>query len=375
MKLLLYSIIIGLVVFKTGKPCFEQAPVIYKDSLATGFFQKETGCIAGDGGFSVPLSNGNVLWLMGDSHINDYDAATKTVPCLFQVRNTALLQPVNDWDNKHTITLTGNRKGLKSFLKNNSNDTFFCWPGAGIQLKDSVYIYCASLKNQGTGAFGFAEAGNDFMASFHVNNAGDKHYQSLPDFKGISFGVAFIKDETSKWVYVYGQKYTAPKIQCDLYVARFAANQPLKNWAYWNGHAWESNVDEAVSIATQNGVSGTFQVSKVNSKYLLLSSALSINCDSGTEIFSATADKVVGPFTQKKLLYKIDDQLQGHTPFFYAAIAHPEYINDKGELLITYAINGYGTCLPDCNNNRMNPDLYRLRGIRVPIKLLTDTSE
>ena len=41
---------------------------------------------------------------------------------------------------------------------------FFCWPGAGIELKDGIYIYCSSLKNQGSGAFGFAKAGQDFIA-------------------------------------------------------------------------------------------------------------------------------------------------------------------------------------------------------------------
>ncbi|MEO6720694.1 MAG: hypothetical protein ABIN67_10010, partial [Ferruginibacter sp.] len=111
MKLLLSAIILLTISFKTNNKCFEQAPVIYKDSLATRFFQREVGCIAGDGGFSIPLSNGKILWLMGDSHINDYDTITKTIPCLFQVRNTALLQSMGDWNNKHTVTLTGTDKG------------------------------------------------------------------------------------------------------------------------------------------------------------------------------------------------------------------------------------------------------------------------
>ncbi len=375
MKLLLNLIITGLIVFKTNSTCFGQTSGIYKDTAVTQFFQRETGCIAGDGGFTVPLASDKVLWLMGDSHIDDYDAKTKTVPCLFQVRNTALLQPINNWNRAATTTLTGKGPGLLSFLKNNPADSLFCWPGAGIQLKDSVYVYCSSLKNQGSGAFGFAAAGNDFIASFRPENIDKKTYQALPDFNGIVFGLAFIKEEASKWIYAYGQRYTAEKIQCDLYVARFSADSPLTGWQYWNGNSWKDTVTEAKSIATQTGVSGTFQVSKVGGKFLLLSSALSINCDSGTEIFSSIAANFSGPFSPKKFLYKIVEELQGHTPFFYSAIAHPEYINEKNELLITYAINGYGTCVLDCVNGRMDPDVYRLRGIRVPTKLLTSTSE
>src|SRR5271168_4444232 len=77
------------------------AAVTYKDTAVTNFFRRQTGLIAGDGGFSIPLSNGQVLWMMDDSHINDYRAADGTMGWLFQVRNAALLQPVNDWKWQH----------------------------------------------------------------------------------------------------------------------------------------------------------------------------------------------------------------------------------------------------------------------------------
>jgi hypothetical protein len=307
---------------------------------------------------------------MGDSHIDDYNPADKTVPCLFQVRNTAMLQPLNNWDNRQTSTLLGNESGLKSFLKNRPNDSFFCWPGAGIEIDNSVYIYCTSLKNQGSGAFGFAKAGNDFIAKLSVPEMKVTDYLSLPDFNDINFGIGYIRDKKSKWVYAYGQKYNAAKIECNLYVARFAAQEPMTNWEFWNGRSWSGDVKQAGAIATQTSVSGTFQVSKIKNKILLLSSALSINCDSGTEIYSSVSDAVSGPFSDKKQIYVIDDRLNGHSPFFYSGIAHPEYVNEKDEILVTYAINGYGTCVPDCLNNRLDPNVYRLRGIRVPYELL-----
>ena len=55
---------------------------------------------------------------------------------------------------------------------------------------------------------------------------------------------------------------------------------------------------------------------------------------------------------------------------FYMANAHPEYDNGKEELLITYCINGYGDCLKTCTDNRMDPDIYRPKAIRVPFKLI-----
>lgn len=374
MKFLFYSILLVFCFAKNGKEEKGGNPgaVVYSDSVVTNFFKREKGHIAGDGGFSVPLSNGKVLWLMGDSHMDDYDAKTNTVPCLFQVRNAAMLQPLNDWNSLHTATLKGNATGLKNFLKNNPVDDFFCWPGAGIQLQDTAYVYCSSFRNQGTGAFGFASTGNDFLAKIKLPEMTIASYKTLQNFNEMSFGIGFIKDSKTGWVYVYGQKYIAPRIECDLYLARFSANKPNDAWQFWDGKSWSMNVSDAKIIAAQAGVSGTFQVSKIKNKYLLLSSQLSINCDSGTEIYSAVSDYPGGPFSEKKLIYSIPDRKEGHSPFFYAAIAHPEYINAKNELLVTYAINGYGTCVQDCNNNRMNPDVYRLKAIRVPHKLLVN---
>lgn len=339
-----------------------------KDSAVTKFFQREAGLIAGDGGFSVPMSNGKVLWLMGDSHIDDYDKTSATVPCLFQVRNTAIAQPKDDWQWQHTATLTGNYSGIRSYLKNYIPDSLFCWPGAGIQLGDFIYIYCASLKNAGSGAFGFAASGNDFYAKIPVKDLSQKEYKPLPSFNEISFGVGFI--QRGNWVYMYGQRYTSSTITCALYVSRFDARQPFENIQYWNGKDWTTDVNAATVIASQQGVSGTFQVSEVKGKLLLLSSELSINCDAGTAIYYALANEVAGPFTGKKLLHAIDDRKEGHIPFFYSAIAHPEYINSHNELLVTYAINGYGTCVTDCVNGRMDPDVYRLKGLRIPLGLL-----
>ena len=128
---------------------------VYKDSVVTNFFKRSNGWISSDGGLTVQLANGSNLWLMGDSHIDDYDSASGTIPCLFQVRNAALLQLKDDWNWRNTKTLTGNSTGIKSYLKNNADDKYFMWPGAGIQLKDTVYVYCGSLKNEGSGCIWF----------------------------------------------------------------------------------------------------------------------------------------------------------------------------------------------------------------------------
>lgn len=277
-----------------------------KDTTVTHFFRRTSGWIASDGAITIPLSDGRTLWLMGDSHIDDYDPATSTVNCLFQVRNAALVQPHRDWHPDHTTTLTGTGPGIKSFLKNNPDDQFFIWPGAGIQLRDTIYIYCANMKNAKSDleGFGFAHAGNDCWAKVKFPELTVTGYAPLQNFDEIGFGIGFIHERN--WVYVYGQKLKG--LTNELFIGRFSAAHPENAWQFWNGAEWSDNIKDIKPIAAQTGVSGTFQVSRVGKRMLLVSSALSMGCDQGKEIYSSVSDHLTGPFTEKQRVYTIDTQ-------------------------------------------------------------------
>lgn len=346
----------------------QQSKNAVKDPTVTNFFRRTTGWVASDGGITIPLSDHRKLWLMGDSHIDDYDSATGTVAELFQVRNAALLQPAGDWDWHHTQTLIGGGPGSKNFLKNNPDDQYFTWPAGGIQLKDTVYVYCANMKNAKSDfeGFGFAHAGIDYLAKIKFPDMKVVGYENLQDFDEIAFGSGFIKK--GEWVYVYGQKLK--QLENQLYVARFKANAPESRWAFWTGSDWSADITAIRPIATQSGVEGTFEVCAVKDRVLLVSSELSVGCDQGKAIYTSISDKVTGPFPSKRKIYTIDDTVRGHYPFFYLAAAHPEYLDEDKRLLFTYSINGYGRCLPESSHGRFNADYYRLKAFRVPLETI-----
>lgn len=358
--LLLILTLCGLTLIASAQPAV-------KDTTVTNFFRRTSGWISSDGGITISLSDGRTLWLMGDSHIDDYDPATATVNCLFQVRNAALIQPSNDWSWRDTKTLIGSGPGIKSFLKNNPDDQHFIWPAAGIQLKDTVYIYCANMKNAHSDVegFGFAHDGNDCLARLSFPDLTIIGYAPLQNFDEIGFGVGFIKQ--GPWVYVYGQKLAG--LTNKLYVARFPETRPCGPWQFFTGHTWSDDIKTIQPIASQNGKSGTFQITRVRNTILLVSSDLSINCDGGKSIYTATSAHLTGPFTPPLRIYTIDDSLQGHSPFFYSVIAHPEFPTQTG-LLFTYCINGFGNCVPICHDNRMNPDYYRPKAFRIPLQTI-----
>jgi hypothetical protein len=334
----------------------------YKDKAFTEFFRRTNGWCSGDGAISVPLSDGRVLWLFGDSHLDDYNPQTKTTACLFQCRNAGLLQS-NTNDLKHASTLQTTKPIFKSWFKNSTNEDLFFWPACGFQNRDSVYIYLSAMKKTGDGMWGFGSAGNDFWGKVAFPSMEIVDYVPLPHFDGVQMGQGFV--ESGGWIYAFGSK--PHRITSDVIVARFKADKPAEAWSFWQGTNWNGTCTNAAAIGRANvGVHVCF----VRGKYVLTSGSFSLACDQGKDVFMAFADKPTGPFSKMKKVWTLDDKYRGHYPFFYIPQAHPEFINGRDEILVTYSINGYEPAVPACVNGRAIPDHYRPKAIRVPLKMI-----
>jgi hypothetical protein len=345
-------------------------PKIYKDHAFTEFFRRTNGIVACDGAFSVPLSDRRVLWLFGDSYVDCYRHGT--VPCLFQVRNAGMVHQCDDLRNVRP--LIGPHTGFKSLFKNATNEETWFWPVTGYQHADAVYIYLTQLKKAGSGPLGFATTGQDFLAKMKFPELDDIAYLPLPfarrEGHDIDFGGGFVK-ESGLYTYAFGHKRRG--ISLTIYLARFASTNPQTNWSFWTGTAWSDNPGDASPIAKQDATSVT--VCKVKDKFVMTSSEFSVACDQGKRIYMSVSDNAAGPYSPRKEIYTIDDTWQSHYPFFYLPVVHPELINSKGDLLLTYCINGYEPCARSCIDGRLDPDHYRPRAIRVPLNLIFATAE
>jgi len=149
----------------------------YKDVGFTEFFRRTNGWVAGDGAMSVPLSDGRVLWLFGDSFVDTFDAATGTVPCLFQVRNTAMVHHKTDLRNART--LVHSNAASRTFFRFVGGEPFWYWPVNGFQEGNAVYVYLTKLKPGG--GLGFETVGHAW-ARLHFPELSIEDYDPLPDF-------------------------------------------------------------------------------------------------------------------------------------------------------------------------------------------------
>ncbi len=347
---------------------FTQVISTYVDVDAVNFFRRTSGWIASDGTASAILNDGRVIWLMGDSNIDDYDSVKQKMTCLFQVRNSALLQPANhSWDWHQTTTLIDNPfSGFRSYFKKEPDDNFWMWPGCAFQVagNDTIYVYNQPFKRSSQNSFGWANDSNAVLAKVSSGDMKVITYSSLPEFNDINFGQGF-STENDGYVYAFGSRQTF--IYSNVYVARFPANDPNGTWNYWTTNGWNTDITKVTAIA--EGASNGVAVTKVNNKYLCFSSEFSVGCDQGSHIYVSVSNNVNGPFTTRKEIYTIPDKLKGHYPFFYGVNVHPEF-NGNNEILVTYDINGYGDCVNTCENGWSDPDTYRPKAIRIPFSLI-----
>ena len=337
---------------------------VYKDTVFTNYFKRSSGWIAGDGAYSIPTNDGRSLWLFGDSHIDDYNVITKTVPCLFQVRNAGIAMSTSDPSVQATLTGSG---FPRSYFSLGTDNNYWFWPGMGYQQLDTIYAFQARVKATGTGGvFGFAGVDSSYVAKVHVPDMTVSNYTLLPSKNGITFGTALVNDISTGYVYIYGTKSNG--FGNDVFVARFIPSGIYSQWEYYTVAGWNNNIISIQKIYSE--FTSSFNVCKIKTKYVLFTTEFSVGCDQGKNIFVSVSDYPNGPFINHHSIWVVDDLLQGHTPFFYIANAHPEFDNGKNELLVTYCINGYGSCVNTCISNRADPDTYRPKAIRIPYKLI-----
>jgi hypothetical protein len=217
-NVVLTSVLCGLLFF-TNSPAAEAnntsiATNARKDATFTELFRRSSGWVAGDGALSVPLSDGRVLWLFGDSHVDDLDLGHWNDALPFPTRNAAFIQKANDL--KDVRTLVGPGPGFRSWFRNSTNESEWFWPGCGFQEGRNVYVYLSALrKTAGQGSFAFESKGVDYWVKIKFPEMQPISYVPLPSFNGIVFGQGFVKERDH--VYAFGQK---PRhLGCDIYAA------------------------------------------------------------------------------------------------------------------------------------------------------------
>lgn len=343
----------------------------YKDSVFTEYFRKTSGWTASDATISVPLPDGRVIWLFGDTYIDGYQAADTTLPCLFQVRNSMLVQDRQQPAELITI-LDNTETGVKRTpVKLDDNNATYFWPGHGYAEGDTAVIFWQQYS--GPDYTHLANYVSKIYTPGFLDASGIKELVALPLPSDVEYGTAVLVDSADGYRYIYGFK--KDWIVNRPLLARSATDQDiLEPWEFFDGSGWSSDVHAAQPIFGdgQDYVSPSYSVIKIQNSYYLISQDIGfLTCGLGREIYAWKSDTPYGPFTGKTLLYTIEDKYKDSYMITYNATAHPEFTKDN-ELLISYNVNGI--CPKECESgNRRYADGYRPKFIRVPFGVIDST--
>ena len=338
----------------------------YIDSTFTQYFRRTKGWIASDATISVPLPNGKVIWLFGDTYLDNLSIADTSVPCLFQVRNSIMVQ--DNYKRDSFITIIDNSKtGInRTPIKLKDNDTTLFWPGHGFVNGDTAYVFWFRMHHTNYTRYGIYIS-KIYWPTFTSKSEISLKQVNLPNLE-TEYGDATLVDSTAGYIYIYGQRLNW--IVNEPYIARCKITSIWQQWEYYNGNNWQPNINAAKKISCFP-VAPSFSVIKQNNKYYIITQENGyLTCGLGQKIFAYVANSPYGPFNQKKLIYLIRDKYKGSYLITYNATAHPEFTKNN-ELLISYNVNGI--CPSECTNafnNRMNADTYRPRLVRVPFTIL-----
>ncbi|SEL59748.1 Ricin-type beta-trefoil lectin domain-like [Chitinophaga rupis] len=340
----------------------------YRDDRVVRFFNRNSssmGSVAFDEGTSIPLSNGKVLWVTQDAWDGASLQPNGKFSCnsFFSYGNSILIQPsAGNWDAASTPNMTrdssaqGRPKQICDIQPGNS----FAWPGPGVEIGNHVYIQCG----EGSGLSLSDQSLYDL-----TENTGTKWQvkrttpAGMSGQNAINYSSGMVK-AADGYVYVFGAQATGFGYTNNVHVARFPVSNP-QSWTFWNGAAWVSSPVTGDGARITDAL-GTAAVAYVNGKYVMVTMDQGFNCDNSRNIYTATATSPTGPFSVRKQVYTIKEYLYGNYARYYTPAIHPESVNGRNELLVTYCLNFSACGVEDCVDGYLDPYFYRVKGIRVP---------
>ena len=366
----------------------------YRDDEVVHFFErndKEGGSSAFDQGSSIPLADGRILWVTQDA----WDGWQLTENNMFYSNhffsygNSMFLQPSKDnWnpDDAPNITRENSAQNRPRQICDIQPNQTFAWPGNGVELNGKVYLHCgegSGLSAEGQSIYEIWPKQEGSLVWNSVRHT----IPSISTYNEVTYASGIVKSDDG-FVYAYGAKVDLTQFR--LYVARFAQNDPLNNWMFWNGTDWvnqpPASDEELEAAKIFEGQGGSVAVSLVHGKYVIMSLDQGFWETSEHFIRMATSDSPTGEFTAQQQVYDIMENIYGTQARYYTPNIHPVFENGKNELLVTYSLNFSVNADQDitCNENGekvvdgntitnggyIDPYFYRVKGVRIPYSLI-----
>jgi hypothetical protein len=284
------------------------------DRFRAMWLRSRAGWTGGDGVFTHALPDGRVLWLFGDSFIG----GTAFVHNSFVIQRGRCL-----------TTLRGGTRDRARALIAPSAPLHWYWPADAIVRRGELQVLLWRFNRRGTGDWAFNYLRSE-VARFSLPDLELRGIRPVTASHLVSWGAALMR--TPRYTYIYGT--TRHGLTQQLHVARVRGDDLRRRWQYFTGSGW-STVPR-MSAAVPMPVSTTFSVMRTRTGYLLLTQEPFFG--RGMQAYTATFPE--GPWTGPTAVGTVPDP--GAGAFVYNGMAHSQWTDDSGALLVGSSSNGPG---------------------------------
>jgi len=331
-----------------GNGRWDPRVTVYSDLDYNDYLTRYQHWNGGDGCYSVLLPDGRLLWSFQDSFFGQVSADRNRTDNVMR-RNAAHLQL--DTSLQSFIPLNpGSGNQSETWIKygNAPEDQDWYWPGTAQVHNGQLQMLLSHVRKTGNGSWDFAHVSTD-LAVFDLPSMQLNHIVKDKDISA-NYSAGSLKAPDG-YTYLYATENGY--LTSFMYVARVPGHDLAGAWEYYGPDGWSAT---PVKYNVCNDITQP-NVFYRDGKYYLVSQQIIF----GLDIYILEAPTPVGPWTNKRTLYRIPERYSGDMITYNAFVHHA--LSREGELVISYNINPVDFAT---NFNRPgSADRYRPYFVRV----------
>lgn len=359
---LLYGLLLVCLVGCFSQSPFEVQKAVQYDSL----FNRQNGWTGADGAYTISLSQGNILWLYGDTWVGNIRNNRHVDATL--INNSVAIQKGRS-PNSASITFFFNRTPegkFSAFIQPLDGKGWF-WPYHGLMDEEDLYLFLIQIdRTDDSQPAGFKIIGTWLG---HVSNPEQSPKQwrvtqhkvpwgELSGAGDLVFGSwLLIKDG---FIYIYGTSEDIINQVHHKYMvlARVPVGslEQFNEWRFFSKGKWVDDFSRISRLCSNMANEYSVSYLPVLGKYIVVYSQNSVSED----IMIRLAPEPHGPWSDPLSIYKCPEASWDDGIYCYAAKAHPALTLNADEMIITYVANS-----DDFWKMAADARLYRPRFIRV----------
>jgi hypothetical protein len=313
------------------------------------FTRRDTGWAGADTAYSVPLPDGRLAWLFGDTMLGPVNADRSRPRTIGFIHNSIVVQ-----DGTRLSTLHGGSRDEPRSLFTPTDGSSWYWLGDGTVEGDRLHVFLLKFLRSGAGQWDWHWTGNE-LATLRLPELTVESISPVPSTAGIQYGAAILEERSYTYVYGVEDRHYAKYA----HVARAKRGEIRGPWEFFTGRDW-SPVPTRSQRILNDSIANEFGVTKIDGGYLLVTMDTAKSLTEWGEIVGYVAKHPAGPWGDRRLLYTAPEPDRERI-FVYNAHVHPE-LSRKGALLISYNVNSLRF-----DDLYTDADLYRPRFVRVPV--------